>query len=92
MHVVVTPLPRRSYLARFHPRAELPYDRLTVISELAQGRKLFIQGWQGAPLKVSQWHALRRAHFPRARGVGWNRMDLRTGKPRRVIIPLRGPK
>ena len=49
------------------------YDRMIVVTELDDGRVLFLQGWIGRPLSPAEWRAARDEYFPRARWVMFRR-------------------
>jgi len=68
-----TLLPEPSYLVRILDPATLSYERMIVVSERDEGRELFLSGWIGPPLTVSEWRAAKQALFPRAEVVSWER-------------------
>lgn len=71
--LAATELPPGSHLIRLHPKAGGPYDRMLVVSEQDEGRRLVLSGWIGPPLTRSQWRAAKAALFPAAEVVSWER-------------------
>jgi hypothetical protein len=71
--LVATLLPAVSHLVRLHPVAGEQYDRMTVVSEINEGRELFLSGWIGRPLGLREWRAAKDALFPAAQAVAWER-------------------
>jgi hypothetical protein len=85
--IVATALPCASHLVRFHPDAELPYDRMIVVTELDAGRILFLSGWIGPPLGVVAWRIAKAELFPSAELVMWERRR-RDGSARLVRFAI----
>ncbi|MBB4860386.1 hypothetical protein HNO88_003729 [Novosphingobium chloroacetimidivorans] len=84
--LVATALPSSSHLVRFHP-AGLDYDRLIVVTELDEGRKLYLSGWIGKPLTLGQWRDAAALLFPQAEFVSWER-KRGDGTFRLITLPI----
>jgi hypothetical protein len=76
--LVATALAEACHLIRLHPRADEPYDRMTVVMEREGGDTLFLAGWLGSIL--SDHLAILRVGqttlFPNAKFVTWERRRL----------------
>jgi hypothetical protein len=70
--LISTLLPYPTHLVRIFPSPTLPYNQMTNVSEIENGRELFLSGWIGSPLGIP-WREAGEALFPDARFVNWVR-------------------
>lgn len=71
--LVATPIPSDTWMVRRHPDAGPLYDRMTVVTELYEGRTLHLAGWIGNPRDIP-WLDARDTMFPKAREVRFERL------------------